>query len=195
MTDTRTDPLASLLVRPKRKDARANYDKLLATAAEVFAEHGSDASLEEVARRAGVGIGTLYRHFPTRAAMVQAVYVGELQAMCATADELEGLEPWDALAGWLKRYVGYAATKRALAEELIAHLDADDDVFVVSRKALFDAGEPLLLRAHAAGVVRRDTSFMEISRLVGGIAQIRGVDPEQLDHILELALDGLRAQR
>lgn len=182
----------SLLTRPKRKDARANYDKLLAAAAAAFAEHGSSASLEDVARRAGVGIGTLYRHFPTREELLAAVYVGELEAVCRSAADFDELPPWDALSGWLRRYVGYAATKRILADELIAYIGADDPVFAACRTALVAAGEPLVARAQEAGVVRPDTSFMEIARMVGGIAGIKGVGPEELDHILELALDGLR---
>src|SRR3954447_5551640 len=88
---------SSLPERPKRADAARNYDKLLAAARDAFTADGVAASLEDIARRAGVGIGTLYRHFPSRQALLEAVYVDEVEAICRAADDLEGLEPWDAL--------------------------------------------------------------------------------------------------
>src|SRR3954466_10062231 len=111
--------------RPKRADALRNYEKLLAAAREAFTEAGRSASLEEIARRAGVGIGTLYRHFPTRADLVQAIYVDEVEALSRSATELSQLEPWEALSGWLHRFVGYVATKQALSEELFAVADPE----------------------------------------------------------------------
>src|SRR6201994_3124491 len=89
--------------RPKRADARRNYDKVIAAARDAFAEGGTATSLEEIARRAGVGIGTLYRNFPNRQALLEAVYVDEVEAVARTAAELEGLEPWDALSSWPPR--------------------------------------------------------------------------------------------
>ena len=112
--------------RPKRADARRNYDALVAAARDVFAENGaSSASLEEVARRAGVGIGTLYRNFPTRQDLFEAVYVEEVQALCRAAEDLAELPPWDALIAWLHRFVAYVATKRALDESL----NRDSEIF------------------------------------------------------------------
>ena len=116
MNTTAIDPVQEVIARrPKRADALRNYEKLLAAARDAFAEGGASTSLEEVARRAGVGIGTLYRHFPTRQELLEAVYVGELEAICHSADELAELPPWDALVTWLHEFVGYLATKRALA--------------------------------------------------------------------------------
>jgi AcrR family transcriptional regulator len=178
--------------RPKRADARRNYDKLIAAAREAFTEDGSAASLEDIARRAQVGIGTLYRHFPTRQALLEAVYLEEVEAICQSAEGLSELDPWDALTTWLRRFVGYAATKRALAEELLAVTGADSEVLASCRTAISAAGVPLLERAQRAGVARPDTTFLDVGRMVGGIAVIRGADPEQIDRILELALDGLR---
>jgi AcrR family transcriptional regulator len=191
MSDTQTD-VTSLTKRPKRADARRNYDALLAAARDAFTEDGSDASLEDVARRAGVGIGTLYRHFPNRHALIEAVYVEEVERMARTADDLADLEPWDALSTWLRHFVGYAATKRALAEELMNSAGADSEVLLSCRRAISAAGEPLLRRAQDAGVVRRDLSFMDVGRMVGGIAVIRAADAGQIERILEVALDGLR---
>src|SRR4051812_23807201 len=93
--------------KPKRADARRNHEKLIAAGREAFTEEGSAASLEDIARRAGVGIGTLYRHFPTRQALLEAVYLDEVEALCTSAEELAELPPWDALANWMRRFVGY----------------------------------------------------------------------------------------
>jgi AcrR family transcriptional regulator len=191
MADTDT-PTATLVERPKRADARRNYEKLIAAAREAFTAAGSDASLEGIARSAGVGIGTLYRHFPTRQDLLEAVYVDEVEAMARTAADLADLPPWDALVQWLQRFVGYAVTKRALAEELLAYIDKDDNVFRLCRTAINAAGEPLVQRAQEAGVVRTDTDFNDIGRMVSGIAALRNTEPDQIQRILLLALDGLR---
>ncbi|HUE27707.1 MAG TPA: helix-turn-helix domain-containing protein [Solirubrobacteraceae bacterium] len=180
--------------RPKRADARRNYDKVIAAAREAFGEGGSSASLEEIARRAGVGIGTLYRHFPTRQALLEAVYVDEVEGLCRSAEGLAELPPWEALVGWLHGFVGYLATKQALAHELLNYVDRDAPVFRTCRGALWAAGEPLLQRAQEARAVRADTNLSEIIQMVGGIAKIPGTDPGQIDHILDIALDGLRYQ-
>jgi AcrR family transcriptional regulator len=178
--------------KPKRADALRNYEKLLAAAREAFAEHGTDASLEDIARRAGVGIGTLYRNFPTRQHLLEAVYVGEFEEICRAAKDLEHLDPWDALVTWFRQFVGYSTVKRAVGAELLDYVEADADVFRATRAGLTEAGDALLGRAQAAGVVRPDAKFIEVARMVGGIAQIRGSDPDEVGRILDLALDGLR---
>src|SRR4051812_39793263 len=119
----------TLLTRPKRADALRNYEKVLAAAREAFAEGGEATALEEIARRAEVGIGTLYRHFPTRQALVEAVYVEEVEEVCRSAAELEAADPWDALNGWFQRVIGYMATKHALAHELLTYMDRDAALF------------------------------------------------------------------
>jgi AcrR family transcriptional regulator len=186
--------VTGLAQRPKRADARRNYEKLLAAAGDAFAEDGTAASLEDIARRAEVGIGTLYRHFPTRQALLEAVYVDEVEEMSAKANDLVDLEPWDALVTWLRQFVRYAATKRALADEMLNSIDADAPVFVSCRAAITEAGDMLLRRAQDAGEARKDTSFIDVGRMVAGIASIRSADPGQIDRILELALDGVRAR-
>src|SRR5215211_9158990 len=108
---TAQSEIAPLVERPKRADARRNYDKLIAAARDAFAEHGTSASLEEIARRAEVGIGTLYRHFPSRQELLEAVYVEEVEGVCRRADELTDLPPWEALAEWLHRVVAYVGRK------------------------------------------------------------------------------------
>lgn len=188
-----TDAVRDLAVgRPKRADALRNYEKLIAAARESFAADGTSTSLEEVARRAQVGIGTLYRHFPNRQTLLEAVYVDEVEALCRSAADLAELPPWEALVGWLHRFVAYMATKQALAQELLSYVDRDADFFQSCRAGLFAAGDPLLQRAQQARVVRSDTNLTEVIQMIGGIAKITSLEPEQIDHILEMALDGLR---
>jgi AcrR family transcriptional regulator len=189
---TETVDIAEFAPRPKRADARRNYEKLLAAAREAFAEQGTAATLEDIATRAGVGIGTLYRHFPTRPDLLEAVYLDEVQAICASAGKYTDLEPWEALTGWLREFVSFAAAKRALAEEMFTYIDRDADVFKSCAQGIYGAGEPLLRRAQEAGAVRADTDISDVTKMIAGIAAIRATDPEQIDRIVAVALDGLR---
>src|SRR3954453_8896037 len=118
VSTTETDA-QTLISRPKRADARRNYGKVLTAAREAFAEGGEATALEEIARRAGVGIGTLYRHFPNRQALLEAVYVDEVAGICRSAADLDATDPWEALEGWFQSFIGYMATKQALAAELL----------------------------------------------------------------------------
>jgi AcrR family transcriptional regulator len=184
----------TLIARPKRADALRNYEKVLTAAREAFAEGGESTALEEIARRAGVGIGTLYRHFPNRQALLEALYVNEVGDVCRSAEELDGSDPWDALNTWFQRVLGYLWTKQALANELLNYFDRDAPLFQMCRTSLYGAGEPLLKRAQEAGVVRQDVEFPEVMQMVMGIAKIPASDPGQVEHILRIALDGLRYQ-
>ncbi|HEU5355907.1 MAG TPA: helix-turn-helix domain-containing protein [Actinocrinis sp.] len=180
--------------RPQRADARRNYEKLLAVARDAFAEN-SAVTLEEIARRAHVGIGTLYRHFPNRPALLEGIYVEQVEELCFSARELaEALPPWDALVAWLHRYIGYVGTKRALMEQLTAALGAPTEVFGQCRQALFTDGEPLLTRAQESGAVRGDVTFEEVVRMVSGIAMAAFTQEGQMERVLDIALDGLRAR-
>jgi AcrR family transcriptional regulator len=189
-----TEIATSVPQRPKRADAARNYDKLLAAALEAFTTEGEDASLEGIARRADVGIGTLYRNFPTRQALLEAVYVDEVAGICRAVEEFEGEKPWDALTGWLRRFAGYATTKKALMNELMPYMTADSPTFQYCREEIRVAGAPLLAAAQASGDVRPDVDFMDVVRMVGGIATMANADPAQVDRILDVALDGLRAR-
>jgi AcrR family transcriptional regulator len=185
-------PAQRLLVRPKRADARRNYEKVLAAARQAFAEGGEATSLEEIARRAGVGIGTLYRHFPTRQALLEALYIDGIEEVCRSATELSGDDAWEALNQWFDRFIGYLATKRALAAELLNYLELDAPLFQSCRASLYAAGEPLLKRAQEAGAVRSDVTFAEVMQMVMGIAKVPKGDSSQTEHILRIAFDGLR---
>ncbi len=186
------DPEATPHGRAMRADAKRNYDKVVAAAKDAFAETGASTSLEAIARRAGVGIGTLYRHFPTRQALLEAVYLGEVQQLCSATQQLLALPPWESFEALSHRLVSYLATKKALAHELMNYVDREAAFFKGCRADLFIAGEPILKRAQDAGVVRADTDFTELIQLIGGIAKIEETAPGQRDHILDIALDGLR---
>ena len=191
MSTTRPEPRVSpaLVRRPQRADARRNFDALLNAARDVFAEEGTSASLEEIARRAGVGIGTLYRNFPARQDLFEAVYVDEVDALARVAGELGGLDPWDALVVWLRRFVGYATTKRAIYEAL----NRDSAMIASCREIMYGAGRPLLERAQAAKKARSDVSFEDVLHLVNGVSGATYTDDAQRDRVLTMALDGVRA--
>jgi AcrR family transcriptional regulator len=176
--------------RPQRADSRLKFDALLAAAREVFAVDGVNGSLEEVARRAGVGIGTLYRNFPTRQALFDAVYVNEVEALARVAGELSDRDPWDALVTWLRRFVGYATTKKAIYEAL----NFDTPMFAACIGLIHGAGEPLLKRAQDAGQARTDVSFEDVRYLINGISGSNFTDDAQRDRVLTMALDGIKAQ-
>jgi AcrR family transcriptional regulator len=180
--------------RPKRVDAARNYDKLLAAALEAFTSEGEDASLEGIARRADVGIGTLYRNFPTRQALLEAVYVDEVAGICRAVEDFKDLPPWEALTGWLLRFADYATTKKALMNELMPYMGADSPTFRYCREEIRAAGASLLEAAQVSGDVREDVQFMDAVRMVGGIATMPNAEADQIDRILAVALDGLRAR-
>ncbi|MFF1442403.1 TetR/AcrR family transcriptional regulator [Streptomyces sp. NPDC058295] len=177
--------------RPARRDAARNYDALLTAAREAFAEHGSEASLEDIARRAGVGIGTLYRNFPTRRALFESVYADEVNALCRSAVELADLEPWEALTAWLERFAGYMVTKRAVREAL----EGESEIFQACRDSMYAAAGPLFERTQRAGAARADMDFGDLLRMVAGITATAFVDDAQRDRVLAIALDGVRAGR
>ena len=177
MMSTTEASTRALLDRPRRADARRNYEKILAVAREAFAEGGESTALEEIARRADIGIGTLYRHFPNRQALLEALYINEVEDVCRSAEQVDGADPWEALDGWFERLIAYLATKRALAHELFNYLDQEAPLFQMCRTALYAAGEPLLKRAQEAGAVRPDVEFSDVMHMVAGISKIPAGDP------------------
>ena len=191
MVNEQTRPALQVDVRrPTRADARRNFDALLGAARDAFAGKGADASLEDIARQAGVGIGTLYRNFPTRQDLFNAVYFGEIEELCQAAEDVADLPPWEALTTWLRRFVQYAATKRAIWESL----NRDSDRFKTAREAMYAAGTPLFERAQKAGDARKDVSFDDLLRMVSGLTAAGFVDDDQRVRVLEIALDGVRAR-
>src|SRR5712691_11624206 len=141
--------------RPLRADAQRNRDKLLAAAKEAFAAEGEDAALETVALRAGVGIGTLYRHFPNRDALVVAAYQHEVDALCAAAAELLAGQPADeALRAWAERFADYIATKRGMGTALRSAAANESPLFAQTRERILGALRLLLDAGAAAGTLR-----------------------------------------
>ncbi|MDT4928360.1 MAG: hypothetical protein QOF92_1227 [Pseudonocardiales bacterium] len=178
--------------RPMRADAKRNRELLLSAARAAFTENGAEASLENIARRAEVGVGTLYRHFPSRQDLVQAVYVEEVEALCRSAEDFADESSWDALVHWFNRFVDYVATKRALVDEMMATLGLEAPVFRTCHDAIFTAGKPLLDRAQQDGVVRPDVEFVDVIRLVSGVTMMRNASSDDVRRVLAVALDGLR---
>ncbi len=176
--------------RPQRADARRNFDALLLAARDAFAEDGVNASLEDIARRAGVGIGTLYRNFPTRDALIEAVYVAEVEKLVESSDQVMSLPPWEGLEEWLHGFVDYVGTKRVL----VASINSDSPVLQSCRVAMYGAGAPVLLRAQEAGAARSDTSIEDVVRLISGVASVAFPDEAMRDRVVGLAIDGIKAQ-
>jgi AcrR family transcriptional regulator len=176
-----------------RSDARRNRERLLAAATAAFAENGADAPLEDIARRAGVGIGTLYRHFPTRLALQEGVYRNQVNAVCARGRDLAcDPSPGDAFFAWLRALSGYLATKRGLSLALIENLGRDSELLSSCSQMMKTTAAELLARAQRADAVRSDVSALDVMRLVHGIAVATEQTPGDADRLLSLMLDGLR---
>ncbi|MBZ9655294.1 TetR/AcrR family transcriptional regulator [Phyllobacterium lublinensis] len=181
--------------RPLRADASRNREKLVEIAGIVFAQHGGDASLENIARQAGVGIGTLYRHFPTREHLVEVVYRREVEALCAAADELaQHNAPDVALAEWMQRFVDYIAAKRGMANSLRILFDANSDVFANTAGMVTGALRGLVAAAIADGSIRSDIDSSDVLQALSGIYSSPDTPDwrERSRRIVSLLMDGLR---
>jgi AcrR family transcriptional regulator len=178
-----------------RADARRSRLKLLEAATTAFAEHGADAPLEDIARRAGVGIGTLYRHFPTRTDLQAAVFRSQVDAVCATADDLIGrVPPGPAFVGSVRAIAGYLITKRGLSKALVDTLGRDSELISVCSRRMRESLDRLIANAQEAGFLRPDVSAKDVLRLMHGIVMATETTPEDTDRLLGVMLDGLRAQ-
>jgi AcrR family transcriptional regulator len=183
-------------VRRPRADAVRNRARIVETASEVFAVRGSDASLEEIARGAGVGIGTLYRHFPTRDALVEAVFHDRIDELQALAEELLTSDaPTDALATWLHAQLEQAATCQGLAAEAMLVMLADRDQ-PSPCESMRSAGAALLARAQAAGEVRDGVDIDDLVRMVQAVtlAAEESGDPEAAERLFGFVFDGVRSR-
>jgi AcrR family transcriptional regulator len=188
-------PDAQAPARAPRKDAARNHDSLLSAAGEVYAERGVEASLEEIARRAGVGIGTLYRHFPSRDSLNEAVYRREVEALCdRVTDLLETLAPVDALAAWMSSFAGYVAKKRGMAMALKSALGPDNELFSYSHRRIREAIGVLVTRAAESGAIRDDVEAEDLLRAMSGICMAADSPgwSERTGRLIDLLVDGLR---
>ncbi|MFL6158210.1 MAG: TetR/AcrR family transcriptional regulator [Marmoricola sp.] len=176
-----------------RADAARNRTKLIDAAREVFSTHGGEASLEQISKAAGVGIGTLYRHFPTRLDLLEAVYRDEVDVLRETAEKVEPNHPPDeALQLWLVAFVDYAATKRHIVTELVDAIGRESDLMTHSREVIYGTAERLLVAAQEAGSIRTDVTSADVLRLVGGCTMMPNFDRDQTKRILAVVMDGLR---
>lgn len=175
-----------------RADAQRNRERLLAAATTAFAAH-VPLSLEAIAREAGVGIGTLYRHFPSREALVEAVYRAELEQVTASAAELAATTTpaQDALRLWLTRYAAFVAAKRGMAESLRALLDAGGPIQTETRASVIAAVGCLLRAGGHDGSLRPDVPADDVVAMLIGIF-VAGASPEQTARLLDLLVAGLR---
>lgn len=181
--------------RPMRADARRNHDRLLAVAREAFAEDGYQTSLDDIAKRAGVGSGTLYRHFPSREALLETVYRDDVEALAARADALaEQYPPGDALAAWMREQLTYVREMRGLGSAVKTMLGAAPETFTYCKDILRTAVQRLLEPAQRAGEIRPDVTPSDVMRLVHGVGTAVEQAPEEADRLLAIVIDGLRPQ-
>lgn len=179
--------------RAMRADARRNYDRLVAAAREVFAAQGGDASMEAIARQAGVGAGTLYRHFPKRIDLVEAVYRNDVEDLLFTAEKaVANLEAWDALVSWLDAFLRYALGKRVFLAELHEAFEKNPQLQLNSRKRVEEGFTLVLEAAQRAGVARTDLNGSDLMQLVGGMCTSPTLSRTQGERLLTMVLDGLR---
>jgi AcrR family transcriptional regulator len=180
-----------------RADARVNREKLLRAAGERFAMEGSDVALEAIARTADVGIGTLYRHFPTRESLIEAVYRNEVDQLCSyPAVLLSELPADEALAEWMERFVAYATTKRGLLGALKSLAASQSDLFATTRERLLAAIGELLEAGIASGRIRPDVDAEDVYTAMSAVWTIAGEGEQwapQARRVLRLLMDGLRS--
>ncbi|MFF4274312.1 TetR/AcrR family transcriptional regulator [Streptomyces sp. NPDC001536] len=182
--------------RGLRADARRNRERLLEAAGRAFSETGTDASLEAIAKDAGVGIGTLYRHFPTREALLEATYRNELARVCDSVTELLAqLPPDQAMRRWMDLFIDYLATKQGMGDALKAVIaSGDEDPFAESLDRISTAISTLLHAGAEVGVLRSDVDPLDVGFSLGGVLLItsdKGLR-DRAGRMLDLLLDGLR---
>jgi AcrR family transcriptional regulator len=191
-------------VRPKsptrkpRADGQRNRERLIETAKAAFAELGVDVSLDEIARRAGVGIGTLYRHFPTRDAIVEAVYRREVEQLAGAATRLLGsLPPGEALHEWLRLSVDLVATKKLMASALASLVDSTSELYASSSVQIIDAMFLLVQRARAAGDIRSDVDPNDLLRALIGFTSSNTTLGWQASalRLIDILMNGMRIAR
>jgi AcrR family transcriptional regulator len=182
---------------PMRADARRNYSQLVEQAKLAFAEFGADASLDEIARRAGVASGTLYRHFPTRLDLIEAVLTDQIAELVDLGRRLlTTAEAFEALAEWLRAVLRHGLTYRGLSAAVMnSALDRDQGMVSTWHAQLFDVGAALLARGRESAVIVADANDADVLKMVGAIAWAAQDSPDrtaQAERLLALLLNGLR---
>jgi AcrR family transcriptional regulator len=180
-------------LRPMRADARRNYERLVAAARRVFTEQGGGASMEAIAREAGVGVGTLYRHFPKRIDLVEAVYRNDVDELVAAAEKaVANSEPWPAVDEFLHAFMRYAQGKRTFLNELHEAFEKSPDLKLRSRQRIDQAMELVFGRAQRAGAARADVDSADVVQLLTPMCTSSTLTADQGERLLRMILDGLR---
>jgi AcrR family transcriptional regulator len=179
----------------RRADAERNRDKILAVARAAFADPAeAEVSMAEISRRAGVGMATLYRNFPGRRELLEALFIDEVNAVCQAAEAAQTLGdqgPGAVLATWLRRFFAFITSKRHIASELLEHTESGDPIFGNNRARVLAAARPLFAAAQEAGEIRDDLTLEQALDMIIAIATVRA-DARYIEPILQTALDGLR---
>jgi AcrR family transcriptional regulator len=179
--------------RAIRSDAQRNHDRLVVAAREVFALQGSDASMEAIALQAGVGAGTLYRHFPRRIDLVEAVYRTDVEELLLAAEKaVANYAPWEALVNWLDSFLRYSLGKRVFLTELRESFEKNPELRLNSRERVEQSFTLVLENAQRAGVARSDIDGSDLMLLVGGMCTGPTLVKAQGERLLAMVLDGLR---
>ncbi|MGW3248547.1 TetR/AcrR family transcriptional regulator [Streptomyces sp. NPDC001070] len=179
--------------RPLRADAQRNEDRLLKAAAAAFARDGAAASVKDIAREAGVGVGTLYRRFPSKELLIEATYRHEVQVLCEAAPELAAsLPPADALRTWMERFIDFMATKHGMADALRVVL-TDEGERLETRAHLADAVGRLLAAGVSRGEARPEVDARDVLMTLGGISFMAGTErqPDLAAKLIDLLLHGI----
>jgi len=180
-----------------RVDAQRNYARLVKMARAAVSKRGPDISLEDIARSAGVAIGTLYRHFPTRQALLEAVFLDETDKLRARAEELASAAlPLDAFITWLRLQMDFAARGRSMGAAVMAAKHVPGTRISSANIAMHEAGRVLLLRAQDAGQIRGDVLLLDVIRLVYGIVMVNehASDPDGINRMFDLVIAGIRTK-
>jgi AcrR family transcriptional regulator len=183
------------MAAPRRADAQRSYERLLAAATEVFGERGADAPLDEIARRAGIGNATMYRHFPTRSDLLIAVYADEVAALCARGGALlEAGAPGEALFEWLRAFVAHVATKRQLAQTISGtEGQPRSELFRQWHESMHETADALVERARRAGAVAAGVTAADLLAMANGIA-LAAADGPQAERLLDLLRRGTQVR-
>jgi AcrR family transcriptional regulator len=176
----------------RRADAERNRDKILAAARAAFADPEAEISMAEISRRAGVGMATLYRNFPGRRELLEALYTDEVDAVCEAATTLEAETPGALFLAWLDRFFAFFTNKRPVGVALLRQAQGTVPMMGESRARVMAAGRPLLLAAQRAHEIRDDLTLEQILDMIVAIASLQA-ESEYLEPILQTTLDGLRA--
>jgi|SRR5215469_2497141 len=185
----------SRLTRKPRTDALRNRQRILEVAKQAFTRHGADASLDDIAKKAGIGAGTLYRHFPTRDALIEAVYRSEVEKLAAAARGFaEAMPPLEALRSWLLLFVDYIAAKHIIGPALNSVTGGPSRLYEGSRSLVQEAIEELVKRAKKNGCVRRDVDASDLLRAVIGVSYVgsEGDWQESARRLVDILIAGSR---